>query len=320
MGGWAGGDEPFTAQSTAAAAEACPEGAEAPGTLRGPHFSLGVSCLLLAGPGEIAALADLLGETPGLEDDERLALVHFPADQTSATLPEDSAHEVATEVVLGDERWSVEGLPEGDAYFAAVVGEDAAATVAVTDAERTQTLDLAGGEIAEQAAAYYHGAFGERSFTISANMNLETGDDEWYIAGATLDDEVTVTRSAFAEDRGWLCGPDEAVLTAVFSLMVETDWNQDWPFDAASQLWIDVGEEVVAPLTVEHTDEKGEKDEGGTAPVYRHFTVEFVVPADLLSVQFAVDLPDAVYDRDLDEWLYATSGGGTQRYTVDFRA
>lgn len=320
----AGGDEPFTARSTAAAADACPEGtgtlAEAPGTLRGPHFSLGAGCLLLAGPGEVAGLSELLGETPELEDGERLALVHFPADQVSTTLPEGSAHAVATEIVLGDEDWTLEGLPEADSYFAAVVGEDAAATVAVTDAERTQTLDLSTGEVADRAAAYYHGVFGEDSFTISTNMTFESGDGEWYIESATIDNEVVVTRSAFTEERGWLCGPDQAVLTASFKMMVETEWNQDWPFDAASQLWIDVGEEVIAPRSVEHTDEDGDQADGIVVPVNRHFIAEFVVPADLLSAQFAVALPEAVNDHEIDTWLYATNGGGTKRYTVDFSA
>ncbi|THV28062.1 Hsp70 family protein [Glycomyces paridis] len=321
-GGGGAAEEAFVTAVTGTAEQACPEGQstlDAPGVLAGPHFTLAPSCLAVLEPDAVDTVAGLLGEAPDLDAGERLALVHFPAEGAVPALPDGSAYAVATVVSLGEAVWEVAGVPEADTVYAAVVAEDVALTVAVTDADRTQTLDLATGEVADPVGAYYHGEFGEREFTFESHLSMESPGGDWVIEGAEFDAGFTVTRAVFDEAGGWLCEPDQALVTAVFTIQVDSSaYEQDWPFDAAQQVRVVAAGETLIPRTVDHEDEQRDSGAEGEQGTWRTFTVEFAVPADAVDLQFEVDPHDRAYDETIDTWLYTVSGGETKHYTVTF--
>lgn len=319
------GSAPFTGTATATAAQACPAYGELfvaePEEIRGPHFTLRPSCYAVLTAAEADSMAEVLGEIPELEETQRLLVVHFPGDGMELALPAGSEWDVRTVIALGERTWEVDGVPGADSVYAAVADTGATATVTVTDAERAQTLDLASGGITDPIAAYYHGELGERAFHVYTEMNLESTDGAWEIEGAKIDDDFTVTRSGFDEAAGWPCAADEAVVTVVYEHLAEaTERGIDWHADPAEQLRIDHTAGVILAESVTSTEELREDPDPDATGVIQTFTVTFIVPADLLEIQFAFDIPDKMYDEALDVWLYGTSGNETQYKTVDFAA
>ncbi|MFC3493710.1 hypothetical protein [Glycomyces rhizosphaerae] len=150
-------------------------------------------------------------------------------------------------------------------------------------------------------------------------MNLESTDGAWEIIGAKVDDDFTVTRSAFDEDAGWQCEVEEAVVTVVYEHLLEaTERGIDWPSDPEQQLRIDHSSGLIVAPSVSSTEELREEADPNATGVIQTFTVTFVVPADLLEIQFFFDMPDRMYDQALDVWLYGISGNEAQYKTVDF--
>jgi len=94
----------------------------------------------------------------------------------------------------------------------------------------------------------------------------------------------------------------------------------EWPFDPSSAMRVDDGDGLITPRSVDYEDQQEDRGGPDATGVYRYFTIVYEVPGDLTTVQFEVDLPDSMHETDLDVWLFATSGGGTQRYSVSFDA
>ncbi|WP_051325281.1 Hsp70 family protein [Glycomyces tenuis] len=320
--------EPFSATVTATEEQACLGEAEllesAPTALRGPHFDLRVSCVALFDSGQTPLLTDLLGEELELSESERAMVVHFSSDGRRFELPEDSAHTVLTGIAFGSGAWEADGVPEGDTAYVAVVDGEAAegeATVSVTDAERTQTLDLVTGEIADQVAAYYHGVFGERTAEFEGDMHLASGDGYWTIDDAVLSYELIATRAVFGEEEGYLCDPELALITVEFDHLIEIPaHNLNWPYDPANQMWISTDAGTIAPQDVDYRDEQRETDDPDTAGLGRYFTVTFAVPADLTAFQIVFEPPAEIYDTGREVLLYATTGDEARYLDYDFRA
>ncbi|WP_051393037.1 Hsp70 family protein [Glycomyces arizonensis] len=324
-----GGAEPgpSSAVITADEDQVCLEDAEllesAPAVLRGPHFELHVSCVALFDADQAHLLTELLGEELDVSGSERVMVAHFPAEGRRFELPEDSAHTVLTEIGFGSGEWETDGIPEGDTAYVAVVDGDvaedeAAATVGVTDAERTQTLDLRTGEIADQIAAYYHGVFGESTNNLHLEMELASQDDYW-TSSSWFDIDFVATRSVFDEERGYLCAPELALVTVEFAYLMEvTAYEMTWPYDPAKQLWINTDTGTIAPKDVEHRDEQRDSDQPGEAGIARYFTVDFAVPAELTAFQIVFEPPAEVYDSKNDVQFYATTGDETRYLDFEF--
>ncbi|MDA1359421.1 Hsp70 family protein [Glycomyces luteolus] len=317
--GGTGGGAPYAEALTGTADAACPEGLaaplDAPGALYGPHFTSAPTCLTILAPEDASAAADLLGEVPALTGSQRLAIVHFTTGDANPT----DQYTVHSAVTFGDQTWELDGVPAADAVYAAVVDADAPLQVAVTDAERTQTLDLATGQVADPVAAYYHGELAQREFVVEATLSFATVDDSWFMDGVVYRDHVAVSRSVFREDLGWLCEPDEAVLTAVFEIRTySAEYDQDWPFDAAQAVRVQAGDQTVLPQVTAEEVTRAAGDHGDDTWVA--VGAVFTVPADLAEFAFEFDLQDSAYDRGLEKWFHASESPVAQSYGLDFTA
>ncbi|MEU6248858.1 Hsp70 family protein [Glycomyces sp. NPDC047010] len=319
------GDGPAQADFTVAPAQGCPEDAAelvpAAGVLRGPHFTVETVCLAFLEPDQTALIEALPGDVPGLEDDERLALAYFPNDGTALALPEGTAYDVAATLVLGGATWELDDLPAPGTVYAAAVGADDPLTLAVTDADRTQVLDLRTAAIADPVTAYYSGEFAQREFMVGWDLSFESTDGEW--TGTATDDDIAVTavRAAFDEEEGWLCESDLAVVTFTWAQMIEDlETGVEIPFDASEHLRVNARNEDHAPVSVQTSDEEVAAQGDDHRGIARTFTAVFAVPGDAVEMTVAYTPPDSYHytGEGEDVWLYAQGGNETLYEELDF--
>ncbi|MFC4334562.1 Hsp70 family protein [Salininema proteolyticum] len=307
---WPFADDAIPGVATASAEEVCGEaGAAWPGVLRGPHFSLDVTCAVSTT--DTGLVEDLFGSAPGLGADEEFILVRF------GDSPEDA--EASSVVTIGSKTWRLEGLPEPGTVYAAVAGPDDEAVATVEDSGREQGIDLRTGELIDPVLAYYSGELGERETAFTTEIDYASAGGRWFITGTNITDlEFTVTRNVYSEEEGWLADSGLAAVTVAFEQYHDVvEHGYRFVFEPTTDVAIKGSGETWAPEAVEFSDRDHTEDDGDEV-VRRAYTVQFLIPGDLAKFQLVYDPPSTLEFYKERDWMQA--GGGDQiRYeTIDF--
>lgn len=279
----------YTITSDEIPVSVCPTEGEArlvadEGLLIGPHFALRVECV--ASFDEIPEgyqLDYLFGEDTGLYSPEpgyEFTLVQFaPETAAEAPYPNDDA-ELSATLAIGDQTWNFEGeVPAPGAVYFAVAEKGAPITLAVDDAERTQTMDLRARTKDGLVQALYHGStFEVDTEPVAGSVDGYTtrGSYEYWFDDWQYSTRFAVSREVFEPGSGWVAEPDRARLDIVFGWL-HAGSGLEWPIDPEEALKVSGPEGDLAPISSDYVDEDLE---GG---VWREYTLSYDVPADALA-------------------------------------
>lgn len=198
-----------------------------PGWLVGPSFSLGVVGHTVADSvpaDQAAAFGFEEGPVEAPEGHEFLLAVTDPDSEVDEELD-------AVLNVDGSEA-RLESLPHAGQTLAAVVPQEATAVLAVTDHERTQSLDLRSGERPSEIVGFYNAAATSdepRNYSGSGEATGDPGDgykseSRAFSIDMTLD---SASRSPWHADRGWADEGQVWITVPVSNMRTDSVWGFD---------------------------------------------------------------------------------------------
>lgn len=317
----------YTLEGTDIPVSMCPEGdesrlAEEEGALVGPHFALRVECVAVFEEiPEGFDTAYLFGDDTTLfppPAGHEFVLVQFaPHPGVEAPLQVDGETELAATLTVGGQEWSFDGeIPVPGAAYFTVAEKDAPIALEVTDAERTQSIDLRERTREGLIEALYHGS--RQTITTDRVENevsayKSQGNYEYSLDRWSYTTSFVVDRSVYNESEGWLAENDRARLTVDFVWWRgSTEQDLYWDIDAEKALKVSGPDGELTPASVDHTDEEWDDGEIG-----RYFTLVYDVPADALA--FELDFhPDGSIEWTEHDVKMPVSGDKNHELSVDF--
>ncbi|GAB3646975.1 hypothetical protein [Glycomyces tarimensis] len=315
----------YTISSTDIPVSICPEGDEsrlAPdeGALIGAHFALRVECVISFEEfPEDFQLEYLFGEDAQLyppAEGHEFTMVQFAPDPGVEGLYEaDSQTDLTAELAIGEEQWTFDGeVPPPGSVYLAVAETDAAVSLAVTDAERTQSIDLRERTRSDIVQALYHGSRNEVTTEYvenSIDAYTTSGNYEYWVEDWVYSTNFVATRSVYTPGEGWVAELDRAVLSISF-VWLHSGSGLVWEIDPADTLTVSGPDGEMAAANVDFETE--DWDEDGEL---RYYSMTYDIPADALAFDlvFAPRGPIAWPDEGVDMPI---SGEKTHELSVDF--
>lgn len=315
----------YTASSTDVPVSVCPEGdasrlADEEGVLIGAHFALRVECVVsFTEIPEDFQLEYLFGEDTAIfppEDGHEFTVVQFAPDPGHEGLYEvDSQTELEAELAIGDSQWSFAGeVPAPGSLYMAVAEADAPVSLEVTDADRTQSIDLRERTHGDLVQGLYYGSRSEITTEYvehSVDAFLSSGNYEYSVDDWLYSTNFVATRSVYLPGEGWVAELDRAVLTISF-VWLHSGSGLVWEIDPEKTLKVAGPEGEMTAATVDHTTE-----DWGDDGELRYYYMTYDIPADALAftLEFSPKGPIAWPDEGVE---MPVSGEKTHELTIDF--
>ncbi|THV28961.1 hypothetical protein [Glycomyces paridis] len=284
----------------------------APADLRGPHFTLSISCLFrdAAVPRAQAdtdiRLAVLGPAAPGTEflfAQFASQADHLPDGKTDPAF-------VTAWIQAGAERVDLAEAPALGGHLVVSVPTDEAAVLWVEDAGRAQGLDLRTGEQVEPVGAYY----GDIGFWTDEVEGFEYedvvfyGDTSSWSVGCRWN-FVDLTRTAWTEESGW--APEGSVYLVVAFRWCGASYDPvEWRLDTEKALSVFIDGEPLLPAawTVTPYSNRGAEDHEAT----------FIVPADVSEFKALFTPAGEVIDKATGEVFRISEMPPSTEWSPDF--
>ncbi|GAA2283665.1 hypothetical protein GCM10009853_042780 [Glycomyces scopariae] len=289
------------------------------GLLRGAHFALRVECL--ASFEEVPEgfqleylLADGYKLLPPPEGYEFTIVQFAPEPGVEAPYAVDDLTELTGKLAIGDVEWEFAGeSPKPGAVYFTVAEKGAPVTLELTDAERTQTLDLRERTRTGLIEALYNGSTDTVTTDIVENSvdgYTTSGSYEYWFDDWQYSTDFTLTREVYRPGKGWVSAPDAAVLNVTFGWL-QSGSGLEWDIDPTEALTVADPNGPLAAASATHVDE-----EWGDG-IWRTYTLVYNIPAASLVFDLTFH-PDGPVTWPEEDVSMPITGDKTHELTASF--